>query len=198
MTLSIDGAAGISGVNGTASAPAIKGTDADTGLFFGTNTASIATAGSERLSVAANGNVQVGTTVVDANGKVQVGSTIVDANGKIGIGSTPTTDLDLNGNCASNAVAVSGYDIDCSLGNYFTKTCNGNSTFTISNVPTSRAFTIALEVTHTSGTLTWPAAIKWPADTPPTLTAGTTHLFVFVTDDGGTRWRGSALVDYVN
>lgn len=178
MTLSIDGSAGISGVDGTASAPAIKGTDADTGLFFGTNTAAIATAGSERLSVAANGSVV--------------------ASGKLGIGSTPTTDLDVNGNCASNAVAVSGYDIDCSLGNYFTKTCNGNSTFTISNVPTSRAFTIALEVTHTSGTLTWPAAIKWPADTPPTLTAGKTHLFVFVTDDGGTRWRGAAIVDYVN
>ena len=185
MSLSLDGAAGISGVNGTASAPAIKGTDDNTGIFFGTDTASISTAGTERLAVAANGNVQVG-------------STIVDANGKVGIGSTPTTNLDINGNAASNAVAVSGYDIDCSLGNYFTKTCNGNSTFTISNVPTARAFTIALEITHTSGTLTWPSTIKWPADTPPTLTTGKTHLFVFVTDDGGTRWRGAAIVDYVN
>ena len=172
MSLSLDGAAGISGVNGTASAPAIKGTDDNTGIFFGTDTASISTAGTERL--------------------------IVDASGKVGIGSTPTADLDLNGSAASNAVAVSGYDIDCSLGNYFTKTCNGNSTFTISNVPTARAFTIAIEITHTSGTLTWPTAIKWPADTPPTLTTGKTHLFVFVTDDGGTRWRGAAIVDYVN
>ena len=161
MSLSLDGAAGISGVNGTASAPAIKGTTANTGIFFGTSTASVTAGGSERLKVDASG-------------------------------------LDITGNVASNAVAVSGYDIDCSLGNYFTKTCNGNSTFTISNVPTSRAFTIALEVTHTSGTLTWPASIKWPADTPPTLTAGKTHLFVFVTDDGGTRWRGAAIVDYVN
>jgi hypothetical protein len=32
----------------------------------------------------------------------------------------------------------------------------------------------------------------------PTLTTGKTHLFFFVTDDGGTRYRGSALVDYVN
>ena len=178
MALSLDGAAGVSGVDGTAGSPAIKGTTADTGLFFGTNTAAIATAGSERLTVAATGSVV--------------------ASGKLGIGSTPTTDLDVNGNSASNAVAMSGDAIDCSLGNYFTKTVNGNVTFTITNVPGSRAFTIALEVTHTSGTLTWPAAIKWPADTPPTLTAAKTHLFVFVTDDGGTRWRGAAIVDYVD
>jgi hypothetical protein len=189
MSLSLDGAAGISGVNGTASAPAIKGTTADTGLFFGTSTASVTAGGSERLKVDSSG--------LDITGNVVASGNLL-ASGKLGIGSTPTTDLDVNGNVASNAVAVSGYDIDCSLGNYFTKTCNGNSTFTISNVPTSRAFTIALEVTHTSGTLTWPGAIKWPADTPPTLTTGKTHLFVFVTDDGGTRWRGAAIVDYVN
>ena len=55
-----------------------------------------------------------------------------------------------------------------------------------------------LELTHTSGTVTWPTEVKWPADSPPTLTTGKTHLFVFVTDDGGTRYRGAALADYVN
>ena len=43
-----------------------------------------------------------------------------------------------------------------------------------------------------------PAAVKWNAGTAPTLTDGKTQLFMFITDDGGTRWRGSALVDYVN
>jgi hypothetical protein len=28
------------------------------------------------------------------------------------------------------------------------------------------------------------------------LTTAKTHLLIFVTDDGGTRWRGAALVDY--
>ena len=50
----------------------------------------------------------------------------------------------------------------------------------------------------TSGTVTWPASVKFPADTAPTLTTGKTHLFMFVTDDGGTRYRGAALADYVN
>lgn len=94
--------------------------------------------------------------------------------------------------------AVAALDIDCSTSNYFTKTINANSTFTFSNVPSSGAYSFTLELTHTSGTVTWPASVKWNADTAPTLTTGKTHLFMFVTDDGGTRFRGAALVDYVN
>jgi hypothetical protein len=118
---------------------------------------------------------------------------------RIGINQgTPLARLDLNGNYASNITAVSLLDIDCSTANYFTKTIAADSTFTFSNPPSSRSFAFALEVTHTSGAITWPAAVKWPKDTAPTLTTGKTHIFIFVTDDGGTRWRGASLVDYVN
>jgi hypothetical protein len=118
---------------------------------------------------------------------------------RIGINEgTPLARLDLNGNYASNITAVSLLDIDCSTANYFTKTIAADSTFTFSNPPSSRSFAFALEVTHTSGAITWPAAVKWPKDTAPTLTTGKTHIFIFVTDDGGTRWRGASLVDYVN
>ena len=41
-------------------------------------------------------------------------------------------------------------------------------------------------------------AVKWPADTAPTLTDGKTQLFTLITDDGGTRWRANTSVDYVN
>jgi len=107
-------------------------------------------------------------------------------------------DLDIDGSYRSNIVAVAALNIDCSAGNYFTKTISSNSTFTFSNATSSRAISFTLELTHTSGTVTWPASVKWPSDTAPTLTTGKTHLFMFVTDDGGTRWRGAALVDYVN
>ena len=93
---------------------------------------------------------------------------------------------------------MAALDVDCSAGNYFTKTIYGNSTFTFSNVPSSRSFSFVLELTHSSGTVTWPSSVKFPGDTAPTLTAGKTHLFVFETNDGGTRFRGAALVDYVN
>jgi hypothetical protein len=123
----------------------------------------------------------------------------IDSNGRLGLGQTsPATKFDLSGNYGQNIVAVAALSIDCSAGNYFTKTINANSTFTFDSVPASRSFAFALELTHTSGTITWPTSVKWPKDTAPTLTTGKTHIFIFVTDDGGTRWRGASLVDYVN
>ena len=97
------------------------------------------------------------------------------------------------------AKAVGALDLDLSTGNYFTKTISGNSTFTFSNPAASGTVSIfMLELTHSSGTVTWPGTVKWNGDTAPTLTTGKTHLFMFVTDDNGSRYRGSALVDYVN
>lgn len=112
--------------------------------------------------------------------------------------SSPASKLDLSGNYAQNIVAVAALDIDCSAGNYYTKTISGDSTFTVSNVPASRAYSFTLELTHTSGVVTWFSGVEWPGGTAPTLTTGKTHLFVFVTDDGGTRWRGASLVNYTN
>ena len=113
-------------------------------------------------------------------------------------GTVTTATADLLGSVRQNIVAMAALDVDCSAGNYFTKTISANSTFTFSNAPASRAYAFTMELTHTSGTVTWPASVKWPGDTAPTLTTGKTHLFTFVTDDGGTRWRGVAQKDYVN
>jgi len=116
---------------------------------------------------------------------------------RIGINqSTPATKLDVSGSYAGNATAVSALDIDCSAGNYFTKTINGASTFTVSNVPASRNYAFTLELEHTSGAITWFSTAEWPGGTAPTLTTGKTHLFIFQTDNGGTRWRASSLINY--
>ena len=105
----------------------------------------------------------------------------------------------LDGPYQQVAEAVGALAIDLSTGNYFTKTISGNSTFTFTNPPASGTVgSFVLELTHSSGTVTWPSSVKFPADTAPTLTTGKTHLFFFVTDDGGTRYRGASLVDYVN
>ena len=97
------------------------------------------------------------------------------------------------------AKTVGALELDLSTGNYFIKTISGNSTFTFANPAASGTVTaFTLELTHSSGTVTWPSSVKWNADTAPTLSTGKTHLFMFVTDDGGSRYRGSALVDYVN
>lgn len=104
--------------------------------------------------------------------------------------------VDATGQQIQGITAVAALDINCSLGNYFTKTINGASTFTFSNAPASRAYSFTLELTVTSGAATWPAAVQWPGGTAPTLGTGKTSLLMFVTDDGGTRWRGASLVDY--
>ena len=107
--------------------------------------------------------------------------------------------LTVDGPYKQAAETVGALDIDLSTGNYFTKTISANSTFAFINPPSSGTVgSFTLELTHSSGTVTWPSSVKWPADTAPTLTTGKTHLFIFVTDDGGTRYRGAALADYVN
>lgn len=97
---------------------------------------------------------------------------------------------------STNIVAVATLDINCSLGTYFTKTINGASTFTFSNAPASRAYSFTLELTLTSGSVTWPVSVQWPFGAAPSLDTGKTSLLMFVTDDGGTRWRGAALPNY--
>ena len=74
----------------------------------------------------------------------------VSSTGQVGIGVTPAsnTDLDVSGTIAQNVVAMAALDVDCSTGNYFTKTINADSTFTFSNVPSSRAYSFAVSYTH--------------------------------------------------
>ena len=105
----------------------------------------------------------------------------------------------VTGPYSANITAMGANDVDCSAGNYFTKTITGATTFTFSNVPTSVAYGFTMEVTlNGNNSISWPGSVKWPLDTAPTLTDGKTQVFVFITDDGGTRWRGSSNVDYVN
>jgi len=62
MAITIDGDSGVSGVNGSATTPALQGTDSNTGIVFGTDTVQIATGGSTRATVDSSGNFGLGTT----------------------------------------------------------------------------------------------------------------------------------------
>ena len=182
-------------------------------------TASTATAATNAYGLVGSPNITVGT--ITASGNVSVGGTLtyddvtnIDSVGLItarsGINvlagvSTFAAQIEANGGTkitgsqTSNISAMGANAVDCSAGNYFTKTITGATTFTFTNVPTGVAYTFTMEVTlNGSNAITWPASVKWPADTAPTITDGKTQLFVFITDDGGTRWRGSSLVDYTN
>ena len=187
-------------------------------------TASTATAATNAYGLVGSPNISVGTvsgTTGTFSGNVSIGGTLtyddvtnIDSVGLItarsGINvlagvSTFAAQIEANGGTkitgsqTSNISAMGANAVDCSAGNYFTKTITGATTFTFTNVPTGVAYTFTMEVTlNGSNAITWPASVKWPADTAPTITDGKTQVFVFLTDDGGTRWRGSSLVDYTN
>lgn len=57
MAITIDGDNGISGVNGSATTPALQGTDSNTGIVFGTDEVQIATGGSTRATVDSSGDL---------------------------------------------------------------------------------------------------------------------------------------------
>ena len=59
MALNINGTTGISGVDGSASAPALTGTDANTGINFGSDIIDLSTGGSSRFKVGAAGQLGV-------------------------------------------------------------------------------------------------------------------------------------------
>lgn len=141
-----------------------------------------------------------GTTVTGTTANFQSG---VFAKG-LGVGQSNANTFtgvnaffDINGVYVQTVSAVGALNIDCSSGNYYTKTINGNSTFTVSNVPASgRSYAFTIELTVTSGNITWFSNVQWPGGTAPTLITGKTHLISFITDDGGSRWRGSSLTNY--
>ena len=66
MALNINGTTGISGVDGSASAPALQGTDSNTGINFGSDTVNINTGGVTRATVDSSGNLGIGVTDVKA------------------------------------------------------------------------------------------------------------------------------------
>jgi hypothetical protein len=77
MTLVLNGSVGVSDVDGSAATPAIRGTDANTGMFFpAADTIAFAEGGAEVMRIDSSGNVGIGT-------------------------SSPTQKLDINGNVAA-------------------------------------------------------------------------------------------------
>jgi hypothetical protein len=197
--------------------PTFTGTPAAPTASQGTNTTQVATTAFVNAEIAADiaGKANLASPTFTGTVTIPSGASIADIGTTIQAYDADTAKRDttntftalqtlnaglaVDGPYKQTAETVAALDINLSLGNYFIKTINGNSTFTFSNPPASgTAGSFTLELTHTSGTVTWPSSVKFPLDTAPTLTAGKTHLFVFVTYDGGTRYRGAALADYVN
>jgi hypothetical protein len=81
MTLLLSGTNGLSDVDGTAATPAIRGTDANTGMFFpAADTIAFAEGGVEAMRLDSNGNVGIGTSLPATKFVVSAGRTTLSAN----------------------------------------------------------------------------------------------------------------------
>lgn len=85
--------------------------------------------------------------------------------------------------------------VDCSLGDFFSLTTSGNTTFTFdySSITLTTNDTYVMYIFVTAGgshTLTWPTTL-WPEGlTPDPPSSGETDIYAFATSDGGTTWYG--------
>lgn len=85
MSLILDGTNGLSDVDGTAAAPAIRGTDANTGIFFpAADTIAFSEGGVEAMRIDSSGNVGIGTA--SPGQKLEVaGNALLSNNQYLGI-----------------------------------------------------------------------------------------------------------------
>ena len=197
------------------SAKAIFGTGSDLQIYHNstTNNSHIDESGSGSLVIKAsntyiNSAADESMIAATADGAVTLyhdhSAKIATSGTGVNVTGTAEVDgVDIAGPYKQTVVAITQSatpTVDLSTGNYFTLTQNANVTsWTFSNPPASRSFSFVIELANVSYTTAWTLAsgtIKWPADTAPTLSASKTHLIILSTDDGGTTYRASSIVDY--
>jgi hypothetical protein len=93
----------------------------------------------------------------------------------------------------ATANTSTAYTIDLAGGSVQILTLTGNCTYTFPTPVAGKSFILVQKQDATGGrTVTWPASVKWPAATAPTLTATALRVdkFVFTAIDSS-NWLGS-------
>ena len=120
----------------------------------------------------------------------------LDEAGRLGIGTTaPVAKLDVVGDYREGVVTANtgtAYTISTATGTLQILTLTGNCTFTFPTAVAGESFTLLLKQDGTgSRTVTWPAAVKWPGGTAPTITSTASKLDKYIFTSDGTNWYGS-------
>jgi hypothetical protein len=99
-----------------------------------------------------------------------------------------------NGYTEEVATANTGtaYTIDLAGGSVQILTLTGNCTFTFPTATAGQSFILLLKQDATGGrTVTWPAAVKWPGGTAPTITSTASKMDKLVFTAADSNWYGS-------
>jgi len=164
-------------------------TGVSSGSYGGATQIPVVTVGTDgRVTYAAN--VSFSAVPTYSSGPFAVGNTS---------GAIANTSLDVYGGVAMNVVtlATSSNTINVALANYFVVNPAGTTTFVFTGAPVARDSSFVIELANGGAyTVTFPASVKWPANTAPTLTSSGKDLLIFSTANTGTTWRGSSLIGY--
>jgi hypothetical protein len=171
MALILSGTDGVSDVDGTAATPAFRGSDTNTGMFFpSADTIAFAEGGVEAMRLDSAGNMGLGTT-------------------------SPVAKFDLAGDYKEGVVTANTgttYTINTATGTVQILTLTGNCTFTFPTATAGESFTLLLRQDGTGGrTVTWPANVRWPGGTAPTITSTASRQDKYVFTADGTNFYGS-------
>jgi len=112
MSLILNGTTGLSNVDGTAAAPAIIGTDTNTGIFFpAADTIAFAEGGAEAMRIDSSGNVGIGTSSpaykVDVTGAIRATNTSNTTVASAGFDATTSWGLEIT-NASTTAGSGAG------------------------------------------------------------------------------------------
>jgi hypothetical protein len=195
----LDGTTPVTGIDinsGSIDGTAIGAASASTGNFT-----TLSINGTAITSTAAELNLLDGVTATTAElnyldvttlGTTEASKAVTaDANGVV------TFDNGISEEYTAVTSSANATTVNLRDGTNFSHTLTENTTFTFSNPAASgkvSGFTLKIvqDASASGYTVTWPAAVDWPAATAPTLTATASAVdyFVFITHDGGTTWYG--------
>jgi len=133
MSLILSGTDGLSDVDGSASTPAIRGTDANTGIFFpAADTFATSTGGTERMRIDSSGNLLVGNNLGSYTGSGNAGF--------INLSSTASTETQITWVKATQVEAHAGFKTSTDS-NFYINTGGALGTFGVYLTNTGTSWT---------------------------------------------------------